>query len=81
MARIINNAEIDISIKSLKKYVTDIDLDPILSVLETIKREPTNPAHLTQLSDTLDTLGIRKGAIFTYAPYITLLLTENLFED
>jgi hypothetical protein len=81
MARIINNTQIDISIASLKKYITDIDIEPILSVLETMKQEPTNKAHLKQLSEILDTLGTNKGAIFTYAPYVTLLLTENLFED
>jgi len=80
MARIINTVEIDTSIKSLKKYVTDIDIEPIISILETIKREPTQLAHLTQLSEILDTFGVRKGAVFTYAPYITFLLTENLFE-
>ena len=84
MTKIIENvdaAKIDASIEALKKFVKDASIDPLISILEALKQDPNNESLLLQLSDTFKALGIIQGAVITYAPYISLLLSYDLFEN
>ena len=84
MTKIAKNVEIskiDASIEGLKVFVKDASIDPLISVLEALKQDPNNESLLLQLSDTFKALGIIQGAVITYAPYISLLLTYDLFEN
>ena len=84
MTKTIKNVEvekIDASIEGLKKFVNDASIDPLMSILEALKEDPNNESLLLQLSDTFKELGIIQGAIITYAPYISLLLSYDLFEN
>ena len=84
MAKITENVEIgkiDASIEGLKAFVKDESIEPLISVLEALKQDPNNETLLLQLSDTFKALGIIQGAVITYAPYISLLLTYDLFEN
>ena len=74
-------AKIVASIEALKKFVNDASIDPLMSVLEELKQDPNNESLLLQLSDTFKALGIIQGAVLTYAPYISLLLSYDLFEN
>ena len=84
MTKIIENVEIakiKASIEGLKAFVQDESIDPLISVLEELKEDPNNESLLLQLSDTFKALGIIQGAVITYAPYISLLLSYDLFEN
>ena len=84
MTKITNNvdaAKINASIEALKQYVKDASIDPLISLLEALKQDPNNESLLLQLSDTFKALGIIQGAVLTYAPYISLLLAYDLFEN
>ena len=84
MAKIIEKVEvgkINASIEGLKAYVKDESIDPLISILEALKEDPNNEPLLLELSDTFKALGIIQGAVITYAPYISLLLSYDLFEN
>ena len=84
MTNITNNIDVEkinYSIELLKQYVKDTSIDPLISVLEELKQEPNNESLLSQLSDTFKELGIIQGAVLTYAPYLSVLLSDNLFKD
>ena len=84
MTKITNNVDvvkINTSIEALKQYVKEASVDPLISVLEALKQDPNNESLLLQLSDTFKALGIIQGAVLTYAPYISLLLSYDLFEN
>ncbi len=77
----VDAAKIGASIEALKQYVKDESVDPLISLLEALKQDPNNESLLLQLSDTFKALGIIQGAVLTYAPYISLLLSYDLFEN
>lgn len=77
----VDAAKISASIEALKQYVKDESVDPLISLLEALKQDPNNESLLLQLSDTFKALGIIQGAVLTYAPYISLLLSYDLFEN
>lgn len=77
----IDVAKISISIELLKKYVQDSSIEPLLSALEKLKQEPDSEAHFEQLSKEFNALGIIQGAVLTYAPYLSVLLSNDLFRD
>lgn len=84
MTKIARNVEVSkivASIEGLKAFVKDASIDPLISVLEELKQDPDNESLLLKLSDTFKALGIIQGAVITYAPYISLLLTYDLFEN
>ena len=73
--------EIETSIQLLNKYVNDEIIKPVISVLEELKKDPDNESLIVKLADTLNTIGVMKGAVLTYAPYICILISYDLFED
>lgn len=81
IAKNVELAKINASIEGLKEFVKDESIDPLISVLEALKEDPNNESLLLQLSDTFKALGIIQGAVITYAPYISLLLSYDLFEN
>ncbi len=81
MTKNVDVAKINASIEALKQYVKDVSIEPLISLLEALKQDPNNESLLLQLSDTFKALGIIQGAVLTYAPYISLLLSYDLFES
>ena len=84
MTKLIEKVEIgkiNASLEGLKAFVKDESIDPLISLLEAIKEDPNNESLLLELSDTFKALGIIQGAVITYAPYISLLLRYDLFEN
>ena len=77
----INPHDIEDSIEALNQYVQDASITPLLSVLEAVKQDPTNESLLETLSETFMALGIVQGAVLTYAPYLSVILSNNIFED
>lgn len=74
-------AKVNASIEALKQFVEDTSIEPLISLLESIKQDPNNESLLLEFSDTFKALGIIQGAVLTYAPYVGFLLSYDLFEN
>jgi len=72
---------IETSIMMLKQYLAEEDIAPLIDVLESLAADPRNEALLGQLSDVFDGLGLLQGAVLTYAPYVSIVLAGDLFND
>ncbi len=72
---------IDVSIQELKKHITDFSIEPVIEVLEALKKDPQDESIMDQLVEMLGKLGPFQGAVLTYAPYISLLLSEDPFGE
>ena len=73
--------KIETSIQLLNEHVNDEIIKPVILVLEELKNDSDNASLIVKLVDTLDTIGVMKGAILTYAPYVAILISYDLFED
>ena len=67
------------SIRMLRTYLDSEDIGPLLSVLEALESDPRNESHLAQLANVFASLGAAQGAVLTYAPYISVLLSDDPF--
>lgn len=77
--RPVNAASIDSSIDMLEQHLDSEEIRPLLRALEALKAEPENESRLGELVNAFDDLGSRQGAVLTYAPYITVLLSDDPF--
>ena len=77
----IDPVKIDDAIQMLNEYIKDNSIKPLISLLEALKKDPDNKSLLAKVSDALKDLGVMKGAVLTYAPYVWLMLSEDPFED
>ncbi len=69
------------AIQMLNEYVKESSIQPLIALLEALRKDPGNKSLLAQVSDTFKNLGIMKGAVLTYAPYVWIMLSEDPFED
>ena len=72
-------ADIETSIQMLQQHLGGEDIEPLLSALEALKAEPENQSYFSQLVKAFDDLGPRQGAVLTYAPYVSVLLSDDPF--
>ena len=63
----------------LKTYLDENDIKPLLDSLETLKAEPQNEAAFRETVDAFNDLGINQGAVLTYAPYLSVLLSQSIW--
>jgi hypothetical protein len=77
MAKVIDAARMQESIQMLEIYMTEDDIKPLLPIFAELKQNPESETLFKQLAELLDTLGTRQGAVFTYAPYIAILLSDD----
>jgi hypothetical protein len=70
---------IDNAILMLERYLDAEEIKPFLTALETLKAEPENESYFGQLLTAFDDLGPRQGAVLTYAPYVSILLSDDPF--
>ena len=75
----IRTTDIDISIRMLEQHLDTEEIKPLLTALEALKVEPENEACFGQLVNAFDDLGPQQGAVLTYAPYISILLSDDPF--
>jgi hypothetical protein len=78
-AKPVNVASIDSSIRMLEQHLDTEEIKPLLSALEALKVEPENESYFGQLVNAFDDLGPRQGAVLTYAPYVSILLSDDPF--
>ncbi|MEO6147295.1 MAG: hypothetical protein ABIT70_09625 [Sulfuriferula sp.] len=77
----IDPVKIDDAIQMLNEYIKESSIKPLVSLLEALRKDPDNKSLLVQVSDALKDLGVMKGAVLTYAPYVWIMLCEDPFED
>lgn len=70
---------IDNAIYMLSEHVGAQRIQPLLSALESLKADPLNEDHMSQLVREFEALGPVQGAVLTYAPYISILLSDDPF--
>jgi len=75
----VSAASIDIAIQMLEQHMDTEEIKPLLSALEALKAEPENESYFGQLVNAFDALGSRQGAVLTYAPYVSVLLSDDPF--
>jgi hypothetical protein len=78
-AKPVNVASIDSSIRMLEQHLDTEEIKPLLSALEALKVEPENESYFGQLVNAFDDLGPQQGAVLTYAPYVSILLSDDPF--
>ena len=78
-AKPIRIVDIDNSIQMLEQYLDSEEIKPLLTALEALKEEPENKSYFAQLVQAFDDLGPRQGAVLTYAPYVSILLSDDPF--
>jgi len=80
-SRVIDAQQIETSIMMLKQYAREDDIAALIEVLESMAVDPRNQALLDQLSDVFGRLGLQQGVVLTYAPYLSTILSDGLFDD
>ena len=81
MTQSIDPVKIHGSIEALNKFITDNSVTYLISALEALEKDPSNALLLAQVSTALNDIGVMKGAVLTYAPYVWLMLSEDPFDD
>ena len=81
MEQTIDPMKIHDSIEALNKFITDNSITQLISALEDLEKEPGNASLLAKVSAALNDIGVMKGAVLTYAPYVWLMLSEDPFDD
>jgi len=81
MAKKINLANIDETIQMLETHLDPESVQPLTSALNALKAEPQNETHLNQVVEAFNQLGPLQGAILTYAPYMSALMSDDPFGD
>ena len=72
-------ANVDSAIQMLKQHLDVEDIKPLLTALEALREGPESESCFDQLVKSFDDLGPRQGAVLTYAPYVSVLLSDDPF--
>ena len=75
----ISVASVDIAIQMLEQYLDAEEIKPLLTALEALREDPENESNFDRLVKAFDDLGPRQGAVLTYAPYVSILLSDDPF--
>ncbi|MGH1536639.1 MAG: hypothetical protein ACRBDX_01085 [Gammaproteobacteria bacterium] len=75
----VNVEGIENAIKMLQTYVSDEEIQPLISALVALKQAPQDHSKLVELATAFNELGSCQGAVLTYAPYITIMLSDDPF--
>ncbi len=83
-ANISNNKTINVegvenSINMLEMYVNNDEIKPLVKALESLKQAPEDHTKLVEVATVFNELGSSQGAVLTYAPYITIMLSDDPF--
>jgi len=75
----VSAVRIDEAIQMLERHLDVEEIKPLLTALEALKVEPENESNFDQLVKAFDDLGSQQGAVLTYAPYVSILLSDDPF--
>jgi len=77
----INVEHVDGDIQMLRQYVNEPEVEPLVTALEALKTDPQSEANQVRVVDVFNGLGLWQGSVLTYAPYVGILLSDNVFGD
>lgn len=67
------------AINMLNTYVNNEEIQPLLTALEALRCAPQEHSKLVDVATVFNELGPSQGAVLTYAPYITIMLSDDPF--
>lgn len=67
------------AIKMLETYVNNDEVQPLIKALSSLKQAPEDHAKLVTVATVFNDLGPSQGAVLTYAPYVTIMLSDDPF--
>ena len=75
--KIINIKEVEDAIRMLEMYVKNEDIEPLIAALKSLKQAPEDHSKLVEVATEFNELGSSQGAVLTYAPYISVMLSDG----
>ena len=77
--RALDSTRLDEAVQMLRQYLDEEATQPLITALEALKEDPKSEKLLAQAINAFDGLGSRQGAVLTYAPYVGIVLSDDLF--
>lgn len=77
--KIIDAARVESAIEMLSTHMDAQDIAPFISALEALKQDSNNQDRLVQVLHAFNDLGPRQGPVLAYAPYVSILLSDDPF--
>ena len=74
----VNAERLNGDITMLKTYLDENDIKPLIDSLETLEADPQNEAAYQKMLDAFNNLGIKQGAVLTYASYLKVLVSQSI---
>ncbi len=78
-SKTVNIDALENAITMLQTYVDSRDVEPLIDALEALKLSPKDHTKLVNVANIFNELGACQGAVLTYAPYISLMLSDDPF--
>ncbi len=75
----LDSTRLDEAVQMLRQYLDEEATQPLITALEALKEDPKSEKLLTQAVNAFDGLGSRQGAVLTYAPYVSIVLSDDPF--
>jgi hypothetical protein len=75
----INVERLDGDIQMLRQYVNEPEVEPLITALEALKSDPQSEANQMRVVEVFNGLGLWQGSVLTYAPYVGILLSDDVF--
>ncbi len=75
----INVEGLENAIHMLEMYVDNEEIKPLIAALESLKQAPKDHSKLVRVATVFNELGSSQGAVLTYAPYVSIILSDDPF--
>ncbi len=75
----VNVEKIRVAIQMLETHLDSEDVKPLIATLGALAEDPQNKSHWVDMVKAFNALGSRQGAVLTYAPYVSILLSDDPF--
>jgi hypothetical protein len=75
----VNIEGLDNAINMVETYVQNDEVQPLIAALKSLKEDPQDHAKLAEVATVFNQLGSSQGAVLTYAPYISIMLSDDPF--
>ena len=75
----VNVEGLENAINMLQTYVDNEEIRPLINALESLKQAPQDHSKLIEVATAFNDLGSSQGAVLTYAPYISIMLSDDPF--
>ena len=63
----------------LRRYVNEPEIEPLITALEALMNDPQSETNRMRVVEEFNGLGLWQGSVLTYAPYVGILLSEDVF--